>query len=56
MKAVQITLRNKISGEVNTYFCHHYMGDSQFYYLNGVKGKSAYGEEIIFNKKEWEKI
>ena len=56
MKQVKITLRNKITGEVITLSCHHWMGDANAYYLNGVKSLTNYGKELTFNKTEWEKI
>ena len=56
MKQIKITLRNKTTGEVITLSCHHYMGDANAYYLNGVKGLTKYGQEMTFNKTEWEKI
>lgn len=56
MKQVQITLREKKTGKVLSYSCHHMMADASSYYLSGVKGLTDYGQVMIFSKAEWEKI
>ena len=56
-KDIEIKLRSKLTGQVVTYFCHHFVGDSTAYYLQGVRGHNdPLNIGMAFNKTEWELV
>ena len=54
-KNVQIILRNRITAEERTYYCHHYIICPASIEICGVKGYKEF-TCLHFDRKEWEKI
>ena len=56
-KDIEIKLKQKSTGKIMTYFCHHFAGDTRAYYLQGVRGfKDPLNIGMSFNRAEWELV
>ena len=56
-KNIELKLKNKKTGFIQTVYCHHWAADANAYYCQGVKGhKDPLNIGMAFAKAEWERI
>lgn len=56
MKKLEIKLRNKVTNEVITMYCHTYACNGENYLLSGVKGYSGYNNTLTYSCELFERV